>query len=351
MAGFLDWYFGIDYMLWYSIGVIILGAILFFVFGKKSNPKNPWVIGIGLLLLFNLVSVSYLNPSYWGYGTPKWFSHMQITDNHIVLYDYLTTFVPESNIGNQHEEIIPNLRIHVVDRHKQKKLYSDMIGDYYSTRIYGRHVLLVEQDIYDGDQGITSIDVYDVDKRDVTNLAKRGEQVQVDGQSIKVFDIQEATGRLQIRTKDGDLYMLDNETLELVPLTDEMTSPIRSIYRFANTDNSTKKQELFVADSATSLLYLDAVVVNEHSVGGLGYALIHAYKELDQELPYISLVNSKGEELWSKDISEFNKAAGYNGFDKIYRTMLVDSLCYVTLDHFLFEYDLNSGEMNWVVEL
>ncbi|UKN00551.1 hypothetical protein K6119_12500 [Paracrocinitomix mangrovi] len=357
MENFLHAYFGWRFVFVFAYVLLFIWAIAASLYARIKNKKQKkekfqfynkwWYWTITLLLVLHILWIQIINPSYFGYGTPDYFSLIESRKDHLILYDYKYTEYTDED-GNL-ESSVPNLRLHVIDRNKHERVYWDLIGDNYNPIIYGNNVILEEK----SDSKIKSISIFDVKKQKTLLLAKLQDTIPIGENEVEIYEITYDYLSYKIQTSVGDLYSLNKHNLKFEWYDSQN-------YRYPNDDshfllrssmNTSDKQDLYLDDQLTPYEYLKGEIVNEHSLHDTDYALIHFQQDLDKTNPSLSLVNEYGQELWVKTLKDFRKDGDASGLKYIHRTLLSDSCCFVTSNEHIYEYDLRTGKLNWHISL
>jgi hypothetical protein len=356
MEDFLHAYFGWSYVLYLAYGLLFFWMFFIMVYFRKRKTKEgvakrpkKWWFWVGTILIsVHLSWITFINPSYFGYGTPDSFYLIQVNKKHIILYDRKFAYV-NNDSNNSHEESIPNLRIHVIDRELHKKVHWELIGDYYFPLFYGSFVVLKENNTYSSysnDNEIQSLKTYDADQKKVISLVEQGGQIMVDGKNISVHDILYENTYYNVKSSEGDRYRLNPDNLQFewyVP--ENFIPPEKSMFRLSNSPNSPDKQILYVSNEQTEHVFLSASIVNEMD----DYLLIYSENDLTNSNPKVAAFNEQGALLWEIDLNKLKDLSGDSSLEYIHRTLLVDEVCYITSNEFLFEFDLQTGKLNWMI--
>lgn len=256
-----------------------------------------------ITLILHLGVITWINPTFWGYGKANFYILIHATDNHIFLFDQKTAYIPESSSNDHHEVNIPNLRITVVDRKQHKKLYTELIGDYYFPVFYGPNVLLINKDTYNTNiskHEIEELAYFNPKNKKKQTIAELKKTVKIDGKTAKIHEIYLENEIYFIRCSKGDVYRLNPENLEfqwndknlnLIPKQAE-------IFKLRNTKNSVEKQELFIGNESTNHKFLHGKIANEHIFKDKLYILIHSQNDLEKTNPLITLIDGSGKKYW-----------------------------------------------------
>lgn len=354
MESFLHWYFGSTFSVWFAIGVILTWIFSVGVYAKTSKKGKNWLVKrwwywVGTLItVLHLYFISYINPSYFGYGTPNYFTLIDVEDNYVVLYDTRYAYIEDED--NRHDEYIPNLRVHLIDRLNHERVYWELIGDYYFPEIYGQYVLLKENNTYSNnsdDRAIQSLKRFDVTSRKIETIVEEEEYVQIDGQKVKAQQIIFDQSLFFIKSPQGDQYVLNLDEPVFSWYNGERAPIEKALFTFTRSPNSNDKKRLVINKEDSERDYLFGNLANFVD----DMVIVFSHNDLDKTNPQLSLVNSFNEELWVIDLNLLKEITGNNDLKYIHRSLPHEDVCYVTSHEYLFEFDLYSGELNWWVKI
>ncbi|MBD3635860.1 MAG: hypothetical protein HUJ25_00850 [Crocinitomicaceae bacterium] len=359
MEDFLNWYFSWRYSIVLAVGLLMVWMFSMMVVSKKLGgfkqlQKKWWYWTGTLLLVINIPLLNWINPEYWGYGNPLYFSYIQVTDDHVLLYDQQYSYHEERNSSDNHATEVPNLRAHVVDPVQRKKLYTDHIGDYYFPRQIGRQAIIIENNTYSdytARDEIQSVVRYNVDKKKTELLAEDGLIIQIDGEEAEVFDIYEDKDRIRIKTSVGKVAELSENEPVFHWLTQEMREEAGVKYYLYSNQLHPDNKDLAIDGEATDLSFLQGNLVNQHNYNGKSFAMIYSLNSLKKTNPKLSLVNHSGQLLWEVNLEQLKKLSGRSDLKYIHRSILAFDKCYITSANVLFEFDLMTGKLNWFLAL
>ncbi|MEX1001446.1 MAG: hypothetical protein WDZ35_04965 [Crocinitomicaceae bacterium] len=363
MRSIIDTYLGWEYVSWFAFILLIFWVIVGTKFETSTNKSNPskgqkirkWGFRFGVILLaLNALFVTVINPYFFGYGKPAHFTLIHASDTHVLLFDEVSAHMDV--VGEEfdrREDEIPSLRIHVADIAEQKKLYSYLIGDYLRPEEYGEHVLLIENNTYNkwlSENTIQSLSYFDVLEKKQVILAKKDESIQVEGTDIPVYYFTYEDPYWLVVTLEGDKYYLDQKTLEFkADRPKEEIQETKVHHSFKSKGDKVSTTELYINGENTQLEFVEAKTINQCVWEKTTYLLIVSYTNLSKKVPLLSCVDGKGNLLWQKNPDDFRELANENDLTEVDLTFFRDDLCYVTINNYLFEIDLLSGELNWCV--
>ncbi|MFT7614841.1 MAG: hypothetical protein ACI9J3_003828 [Parvicellaceae bacterium] len=359
MSSFLDWYFTGKTGYIIAFGAVIGFALFVFVKSKRKKnkgAKKKWTFYLLIVaIIANVLSVTYFNPSYWGYGSPDYFTLIQVTDDYVVLYDEMTSYIFDDNSSaTQNELNQPNVRIHVVNLKDQVVELKQLLGGYLFPKVYGETIILVEKNSYstysDGNE-INSVQHFNLETMQVEELARNEMVLSIDDRDVQVFDIFSKYGWYFIKTVKGDTYKLVEETLTFVPYDPDWDPiPYRPLHSMKSAQGSPDKMELVVNSKSTDISFLNGQVVSELKQDTLVQVLVYSQTDLNNNNPILTMIDQYSKVKWEKDLDYFNGIENHKQFTDFQRTYLTERNCFVTIDEYLYCFDNQTGSLNWEVK-
>lgn len=347
-------YLGWDYAFVLAMSLIMIWALIIGFYlrkNKKELHKKWWFWLISAILFFHLVFVQFLNPSYFGYGTPDYFTKIKVYGDVIVLFDNDASYFDDERSGT--EDWTSHLRIHVVDKNTHTKKYSQLIGNNYSTILDDNGIFVVENSMYayyDEDNVISVISEFDLETRELKPIVTNQQTIEIDGNDVDVFEIS-ALNKIQVKSDQGDMFTYNSEQKRFESSQIDQV-PAMFWQFFLNTSiNNKDKRQLIINNKATDLEFLLGEIVSTEQSENNGYVLIKWYESLAKEKVKYSMIDNEGEVLWSTNLTIFEKTAGASDFENIQIFTVESDLCYLTINEYLFEMNLFTGRINWWLKL
>ena len=305
-------------------------------------------------VVFNLYLITWINPAYWGYGKPEFFNYIQVSDDHVFLYDIQYSFHEDDNTPSRHEENVPNMRLHLVDRNTHEHLFSQLVGDYMYPEDYGSYPLLVERNTYyhsTPDYEIQSLSYFDVTAEECVIIAKDGMKIVVEGDEVEIFDIFQDIGSFKIKTDKGDVAVLSKSEPLFYWLVESASMNKSARFSLTPDVNSPDKKILSANGEKKEINFLKGEIVNRLIKDETTYAMIYSLNTLKETNPKLSLVNGDGILRWEKSLEDLKGITSDDELEYIHRSILVEDCCYITSGPYLFEFDLESGQLNWWIKI
>ncbi|MCB9222906.1 MAG: hypothetical protein R2780_13425 [Crocinitomicaceae bacterium] len=353
-------FIGSPYAIFIGVALLIAWSLVlsFYQKNKKSKKvkqqifKKAWFWGMTIFSfgIFFLIMFG----KEWGLGTPEYFSDLVIYDDKIVLFDNQTTYYDSDQTNS--EDYASHLRIHIVDRNTHEKIHEELIGTNYSTLIDDHGIFVVSNSKYYhsyADNKVYFVKEYDPETKTMTTIVENGETISVDGKDIEVFKI-EVIIAILVTSIDGDQYVYDTRNKDFKKFEGiydlpEKHEAISKFYLTAEHYNS-DKTILKIGMSETANTFLFGEVITTYN-NGSDYALIRSYKDMNKDHYIYTMVNDAGETLWQTDLANWAATVGSSGFENIQEIQFDKDLMYCTVNAYLFEIDLLSGDINWWVKL
>lgn len=352
-------YLGWRYVFYVSVGMLILWGLIIFRIQARYKKKNQkikvqrkwWFWVVSGFIIFHMLFVQIINPSYLGYGTPEDFFKIHVSDDQIVLFDETVSYYDDDNIST--DDYTGHLRVHLINRDLHTKEYSKLIGDNYS--VYeenNRFFVLSNSEYYSGDNDnvVYSVSEFDLDTKEKILLAEKDEFITVAHEKVKVYEIYQSLG-IFVKSDRAEVYKLNSKTNEFEFFDGEYQFPevIESDVKFymATSANSNDNKNLFINNVQSKHTFLLGEIVSEYSRPNESYALIKSYENLEQSFFELSLVDQLGKIVWTVDMELFERNFGTDGLSDIQLIKFYKSFCYMTLDAYLVEIELRTGNINW----
>lgn len=350
---FLGW----DYSTWFSAGAVVLWFVILFYFkkGRKeaSNKRKIFTRIISVLLVLHLVFVAFINPYFFGLGSPIKIEKIYFTEQHLCLFDTKEDlYLPSDEY--EASEIHIHSRIHVIDKAKGTLLYSESLGtDYTYAQIQGEIVLIENSNSPKEDYYyLKSIALFDIETKERIVIAEQSGIVNVQGREIKVFEII-ISDRILIKNKEAEVfeYNFEIKAFEQVTSLDSdvsITEPID--FRLVNDEVSSEMTNLTFQHKALDQRFIHFKFKTEFEIENLKYCLVQAYSDLTKVQEEISIISETGELKWKKSVQDFEETI--DGSLSEFDLLVIDkNSCYVASGSYIFECKALTGQVNWWIKL
>ncbi|MBN4072541.1 hypothetical protein JYT74_00745 [Crocinitomix catalasitica] len=350
----LEDYLGWKYVFHFGIGLFLLWALIiaFIGFGqKKQKDKNKsplkkkwWYWVISIILGAHMMFVQFINPTYFGLGTPEYFSEIYVQDDRIILFDEDVSYFDDDNFRT--DDYTGHLRIHLIDRNAHTKIYSHLIGNNYSTYVVGSTFYLVSNSQYfnySDDNLIYSISEFDLESKNITPIVEADGEIKVDSKSISVFTIY-ISGEVFVKSDQGEVYRYNtntksfdwfdgSSTIQYVPPTDR--------FDLRASVNSNDRMELSIDDSLTEHSFLLGQIEKQYEseYKDRAYVMIRSFNDLNKTSFKLTLVNDDGALMWDADLALFEKEMNISNLSDVHNIHFHEDYCYLTIDAYLLELD------------
>ena len=358
LEDFLGW----DYAYVVAIGLFVVWGLIFgrsFAKNKRSNAKKPlfkrvlmWftLILIGAFVFF----ISFLNPTYFGIGTLERFSSIHVIEDKIVLFDNDVSYFDDERSGT--EDYTSHLRIHVVNKENKKKLYSELIGSNYSNLVVADKVYLIENSIYQyysAENKVLNIFQYDLEDQTKKTILKNDGYFKAGAEELKVFTVN-VINDIKVTSTSGDIYIYNFKDEVFEPFTGRnfQNIPLKpKEFEMRPILNNSNKKALYFQKTSTEKEFLFGDKIEEFFLNDTSYVLVSSYNDMEKsELTY-SMISQNGDLLWSRDMKFFEKIVKGKGFEKIDLAKQDKTICYLTIEKYLYAINISSGEVDWWIAL
>lgn len=342
-------YLGSDYTLYIAMGLLI--AWLFLGIRLKFQRKKILYWGVTVLLILHLVFIYYISPAWFGFGTPDSVSKMVIVGDKIILFDNETTKYED---GYEDIQTSNHLRIHIVDRDKQQKIHSELIGTNFTTYFCSGQLYLLKFNDSFGHGSLLSVEAYDIESYEQKTIIKRDGKFKVKGELHDVHYLY-FEGAVFIESTKGDRFIMNPETSQFEWYDNNFYTDIvlNSSNHFGlwESANSSSKSDLKINGAETNIELLEAKEIVEYENNDTAYCLIKSLADLTTDIPTWSMIRDDGNVLWQRDLNYFSKLTDDSTISEMQQILFEGNKMYVTFDEYLLEMDLVKGKCNWLVKL
>ena len=349
---FLGW----DYAVWFSGGLFVLWLYVDSRLKKRNKvyPIKQKIISrtIGVLIALHFIFVEFVNPHFFGLGSPVQIEEIYFTEDYICLFDTTEDRVQDVDLETIATHVFS--RIHIIDKANPRIIHTERLGKNFTYNQLRQEILFIQNSANprDGNYYLKSVYRFDFESKSRALIAKQSGFISAEGKSIKVFKIS-IDKTIQIQNKQADVYEYDQD-LSVFRSPDsiihaDLKEEVKN-FRFQIDENADQVSHLTYAynDLEQQFIYPDLMI--EFVSDNINYCLVKSYEDLTKQQEELAVIAETGELKWKKSVLEFEHAIDVTlgSFDLIRQDR---GKLYLTSGSYIIECDALNGTLNWWIKL
>lgn len=363
MSEMLEDFLGWRYAQFVAIGLLVIWGISISMLQMRAKRKKAkthymkkwWVWIVFIILGLHFFFIAFINPTFFGMGTPDHFSELYILEDELVLFDQRTEYYTDDDNSTSIDDYVTYLRIHVIDKATHEKKYSHQIGSDYSTYSDSTGFLIITNSTSYGESNnvIYAVSTFDLQTKELKTIVENPGTILVDSSIYEVYSIYTSNG-IFVKTLKAEVFKLNTFTQKFEAFQENeyvSSTQQRASFALYAKQNSSDIKELRINNSNTEFTFLLGEIFGTFQNDSSAYVVIKSYEDLSKKSFRYSCIDDAAALVWEYDLTFFESLFKTSGLSGIQIIKFTDKLCYLTFDAYIVEMELDSGKVNWWLKI